>query len=89
MPSLIVTRISGVILITQSPGTYPKYYSGASFVWQASNDNTTIQLTATEPNGVVTVYQPVAFADLTVGSQGAPPTMAFALAWLTDALKPS
>jgi len=88
MATLSVSRISGVILITQSPGTYPKYYSGAAFVFQPSNDNTTIQLTATEPNGLITVYQPVAYADLTVGSQGVPSTMAFALSWLTDALRP-
>lgn len=87
MAALTVSRISGVILITQSPGTYPKYYSGASFIFQASNDNTTILLTATEPNGQINQYN-VAYADLTVNSQGVPPSMAMAIAWLTDCLRP-
>lgn len=88
MAQLSVVRISGVILITQSPATYPKYFSGASFVFQPSDDYTTISLTATEANGQVFQYT-VAFGDLLVGSQGAPSTMDFALSWLTDALKPS
>lgn len=87
MATLSVQRISGIILIQQSPATYPKYFSGAAFAFQPSNDYATILLTATEPNGQITQYT-VAYADLLVGSQGVPPSMTLALAWLTDVLRP-
>lgn len=85
--ALTVQRISGVILITQSPATYPKYFSGASFLFQPSDDATTILLTATEPNGQIYQYT-TTFGTLTVNSNTGAATMDIALTWLTDALKP-
>jgi len=87
MANITITRVSGVILIQQSPSTYPKYFSGATFSFQPSNDYTTITLTATQPNGVVTIFNG-GFAEFLIGTQGAPSSMSRALLWLTDALRP-
>lgn len=87
MANISITRISGLILIQQTPSTYPKYFSGAAFVFQPSNDYTTISLTATEANGISFTYTGT-YTEFLIGSQGVPPSMAMAIAWLTDILRP-
>lgn len=73
--SLTITKVSGVIFITQTGNTNPKSYFGGKGKYQLSDDNTTILIT------IEGDQYTVAYNSLTVGTS-VPTTVSSALVLL-------
>jgi len=66
MATLTITKVSAVLFLTPQGQTNPKSFFGATGNYIASDDNTTLLITITQPNQPVSQYT-VPFGSLTVG----------------------
>lgn len=72
MPTLTVTKVSGVIFVKKSENTNPKSYFNATGNFQASDDNITLLISIKD--GFNTDQYTIPYTSLTVGSS-TPPNM--------------
>lgn len=70
--ALTITKVSGVLFITQTGNANPKSYFGCNGKYQVSDDSTTILINITDASGTSVDQYTVAFGSLTVGTSTAP-----------------
>jgi len=71
MAALTITKISGVLFITQGTTQNPKSYFGGVGKYQVSDDNTTILIKMVQAGQTVPDEYTVAYGSLTVGTSTA------------------
>lgn len=81
--ALTITKVSGILFVTQSGNVNPKSYFSATGKFQASDDSTTILISISQAGQDVPDQYTVAFGSLTVGTS-TPSTMSSALVLLNS-----
>lgn len=69
MATTTITKVSGVLFVTDSNNTNPKSYFGATGNYQFSDDNATVLITIGTPNTATYYEVRVAWGSLIVGTQ--------------------